>query len=38
LDNPWDIAFLEDGTMFFTEKCLGLSVMLPSGEVTKLLG
>jgi glucose/arabinose dehydrogenase len=38
LDNPWDIAFLEDGTMFFTEKCLGLSVMSPSGEVTKLLG
>lgn len=38
LDNPWDMAFLDDGTMFFTEKCLGLSVMLPSGEVTKLLG
>ncbi|WP_322892918.1 MULTISPECIES: PQQ-dependent sugar dehydrogenase [unclassified Yoonia] len=38
LDNPWDMAFLDDGTMFFTEKCLGLSVMLPSGEVNKLLG
>lgn len=38
LENPWDIAFLEEGTMFFTEKCLGLSVMRPSGEVTKLLG
>ncbi|MGF1446409.1 MAG: PQQ-dependent sugar dehydrogenase [Pikeienuella sp.] len=38
LDSPWDVAFLEDGTMFFTEKCLGLSVRLPSGEVNKLLG
>ena len=38
LDNPWDMAFLDDGTMFFTEKCLGLSVMLPSGEVNKLIG
>ncbi|MFN3662192.1 PQQ-dependent sugar dehydrogenase [Yoonia sp.] len=38
LDNPWDMAFLDDGTMFFTEKCLGLSVMLPSGEVNNLLG
>jgi aldose sugar dehydrogenase len=24
--------------MFFTEKCLGLSVLLPSGDVNKLLG
>ena len=32
------MAFLDDGTMFFTEKCLGLSVRLPSGEVNKLLG
>ncbi len=38
LDNPWDMAFLDDGTMFFTEKCRGLSVMMPSGEVTPLLG
>ena len=38
LDNPWDMAFLPDGTMFFTEKCLGLSVRLPSGDVNKLLG
>jgi aldose sugar dehydrogenase len=38
LDNPWDMAFLPDGTMFFTEKCLGLSVLLPSGDVNKLLG
>lgn len=38
LDGPWDMAFLPDGTMFFTEKCLGLSVRLRSGAVVKLLG
>lgn len=38
LANPWDMAFLPDGTMFFTEKCDGLSVRLPDGKVNKLLG
>lgn len=38
LNNPWDMAFLPDGTMFFTEKCHGLSVRTPSGEVKALLG
>jgi glucose/arabinose dehydrogenase len=38
LDNPWDMAFIEDGTMFFTEKCRGLSVRLPDGTVNNLLG
>ncbi|MFN4098980.1 MAG: PQQ-dependent sugar dehydrogenase [Pararhodobacter sp.] len=38
LQDPWDMAFLDDGTMFFTEKCGGLSVLLPSGEVNNLLG
>jgi glucose/arabinose dehydrogenase len=38
LDDPWDMAFLPDGTMFFTEKCQGLSVRMPSGEVNALLG
>lgn len=38
LDYPWDMAFLDDGTMFFTEKCKGLSVRMPSGEVKALLG
>ncbi len=38
LDNPWDMAFLDDGTMFFTEKCQGLSVHMPSGDVNNLLG
>ncbi len=38
LENPWDMAFLPDGTMFFTEKCKGLSVRAPDGKVNALLG
>jgi glucose/arabinose dehydrogenase len=38
VDEPWDMSFLDDGTMFFTEKCDGLSVLLPSGQVNNLLG
>ncbi len=38
LENPWDMAFLPDGTMFFTEKCKGLSVRLPNGTVNALYG
>lgn len=38
LENPWDMAFLSDGSMFYTEKCHGLSVRLPSGAVNKLVG
>ncbi len=38
LENPWDIAFLNDGTMFFTEKCQGLSVRESDGAVNQLLG
>jgi aldose sugar dehydrogenase len=38
LESPWDMAFLPDGTMFYTEKCRGLSVRLPSGSVNALLG
>lgn len=38
LENPWDIALLDDGTMFYTEKCNGLSVRMPSGETKALLG
>jgi len=37
-DLIWDMAFLPNGTMFFTEKCRGLSVRLPSGAVHGLLG
>ncbi|MEM8792562.1 MAG: PQQ-dependent sugar dehydrogenase [Pseudomonadota bacterium] len=38
LESPWDMAFLDDGTMFYTEKCDGLSVRMPSGDVHALLG
>ncbi|MDJ0739619.1 MAG: PQQ-dependent sugar dehydrogenase [Gammaproteobacteria bacterium] len=38
LENPWDMAFLPDGTMFFTEKCKGLSVRTTSGTVHALYG
>lgn len=37
-DLTWDMAFLPNGTMFFTEKCRGLSVRLPNGTVNALLG
>jgi glucose/arabinose dehydrogenase len=38
LENPWDMAFLDDGTMLYTEKCKGLSVRMPSGETNAILG
>ncbi len=38
LESPWDMAFLADGTMLFTEKCKGLSVRMSSGQVNALLG
>ena len=38
LELPWDMAFMADGTMFFTEKCKGLSVRMPSGTINKLHG
>jgi len=38
LENPWDMAFLSDGTMFFTEKCKGLSVRTRDGSVNALYG
>ncbi|MFN0304857.1 MAG: PQQ-dependent sugar dehydrogenase [Burkholderiales bacterium] len=31
LQNPWDIAFSPDGTMFYTERARGLSVRLANG-------
>ena len=38
LELPWDMAWLKDGTMFFTEKCKGLSVRMPNGTINKLHG
>ena len=38
LTNPWDMAFLPDGSMFFTEKCKGRSLRQPAGVVNRLLG
>ena len=38
LDSPWDMAFLPDGTMFYTEKCNGLSVRTTDGMVHALYG
>lgn len=38
LANPWDMAFTADGTMFYTEKCRGLSVRRPDGTTTRLFG
>lgn len=38
LSEPWDIAVASDGSMFFTEKCRGISVRHPDGTVTRLFG
>jgi aldose sugar dehydrogenase len=38
LQRPWDMAFLSNGTMFYTEKCLGLSIRFPNGTRTRLFG
>jgi glucose/arabinose dehydrogenase len=38
LSSPWDIAVAADGSLFFTEKCRGLSVRHPDGTVTRLFG
>jgi len=38
LSSPWDIAVAADGSMFFTERCRGLSVRRPDGAVTRLFG
>jgi glucose/arabinose dehydrogenase len=38
LTNPWDLAFAPDGTMFYTEKCHGLSVRRTDGTTQRLFG
>lgn len=34
---PWDAAFSPEGDMFYTEKCLGLSVLTAGGRRVRLL-
>jgi len=38
LSEPWDIAVAADGSIFFTERCRGLSVRRPDGSITRLFG
>ena len=38
LDLPWDMAVMSDGSMFYTEKCRGLSVRMADGTVNALYG
>jgi len=38
LSGPWDLAFAPDGTMFYTEKCKGLSVRKTDGTIRHLFG
>lgn len=38
LNAPWDLAFAADGTLFYTEKCAGLSVRKTDGSTLLLFG
>lgn len=38
LSNVWDVAVSADGSIFYTEKCRGLSVRHPDGTVSRLFG
>ncbi len=37
LTNPWDMAFLSDGTMFFTERPGPVKVRLPNGTINTIV-
>jgi len=37
LENPWDMSFTADGSMFYTEKCKGLSVKTSSGSTKRAI-
>jgi aldose sugar dehydrogenase len=37
LNNPWDMAFLPDGTMFFTERPGPVKVRLPNGVISNIV-
>lgn len=38
LERPWDMAFLPDGSMLYTELCRGLSIRLKDGATKHLFG
>ncbi len=38
LSNPWDLVVTGTGTLFYTERCRGLSVRFADGSVTRLFG
>jgi aldose sugar dehydrogenase len=38
LSSPWDIAFMSDGTMLYTEKCRGLSIRFADATTVRLFG
>lgn len=38
LESPWDMNVRSDGTMFYTEKCKGLSMRSADGTVTNIYG
>jgi glucose/arabinose dehydrogenase len=37
LDHPWDMGFLSDGTMFFTERSGPVSVRLTNGTINEIV-
>jgi glucose/arabinose dehydrogenase len=37
LTNPWDMAFLPDGTMFFTQRAGPVKVRLPNGTINDIV-
>jgi glucose/arabinose dehydrogenase len=38
LSSPWDVAVADDGSIFYTERCRGLSVRRPDGSISRLFG
>jgi glucose/arabinose dehydrogenase len=38
LSAPWDVAISSDGTLFYTERCAGLSVRRANGTRARLFG
>ncbi|AGH96637.1 PQQ-dependent sugar dehydrogenase [Pseudobdellovibrio exovorus] len=38
LSQPWDLAFVPNGDLLFTERCIGLSVRKTDGQTVRLFG